>query len=346
MVISFTSSTSSILRELPDVSDKHHRAPTSKVFHAEEFLHSARERARSSLTSFLDDASETAVNIQELSYLLRTTRALITMNTGIWERCKANRSETFEGVLAFSRVSIPQVKTTADTKTITFQIETAVTSKDFGAPPPLPRELSELLAVPLLRPQEIETFRSGTLTGFPDYATYLDRATLLRDESLVPFLVKLKDHVENVHVFLGSIEAWLMDPLCQVQFLEDTFDAVSQNQVDLPQLPDLIAPCAENGGDRKCCTFRHPDSSLCLRCKKPYKAHHRGMSRHGTITHICDYHSRNVGSFPKPIDNAAIQIVVCRPCCHADGCIVPPVEGEGLSLDLDSDKSRLQKMVY
>lgn len=301
----------------------------------EDFLVSARERALTLLTETTQHHVNSAIH--EIPYLLRATRALIAMNSSIWDQCQEHRSATLDGILPFSRVSVPRVKTQVDptNTTTTFQIETTLTSMDFGSPPRVPSELSDLLSVPML-PRSMTDDRPSEL---PDYASFLDRVTLLRDEALLPFLVKLKDHLESVHVFLGNIEAWIMEPTGQVNFLEDVFDGVSN--VEIPKLADLLVPCGDNGGDSRCCTFRHPESSICLRCHKPYRAHYRGMSRHGAITHLCDYHGRQVGSFLKPVDKT-IEITYCHPC---DSSRDTSPMNQDLSTDSTSDMVRLEKLL-
>ncbi len=278
-----------------------------KVFHAEEFLVRARQRAQEKL---LESQNQIPVAIHDLPYLLRATRALIGLNNSIWDQCHDNQSEIIDGDLPFSRVSIVRIKTQVEGTKTTFHIQTTVTSKDFGALPLLPPELSALMSVPMLSSDDTSSSRQSA-ARFPDYAMYLDRATLLRDETLLPFLITLKDHLESLHVFLGAIESWLMEPLGQWQFLKDVFDGVAQ--VDfLPKLKDLTVPCGDAGGNLKCCTVHHAESSLCLRCLKPYSSHHWGMSRNGIMTHLCDYHGRNVGSFLRTIDHE-MRIVCCRP---------------------------------
>lgn len=309
MVISY-----SIVEEAVDPTCLSLNKKKRNGFNAKEFLVLAQERAKKSLLSTADD--EEPATIQDLPYLLQTTRALISTNTAIWDRCQENRSETHDGILPFSRVSIPQLRThVVDPTTTTFHIPATVTSVDFGAPPPVPRELSDLLVVPIIsQPFSNNREIAGvSFTGFPDYAAYLDRATLLRDEALVPFLVKLKEHLESVHVFLGSIEAWLLEPHCHAQFVQDVFFGGEESQVEIPKLQDLMIPCGDQGGDRKCCSVPHPEASLCLKCHKPFREHHRGMGPHGMITHLCDYWSRSVGSFLMTTDYD-IRLVQCRPC--------------------------------
>lgn len=314
-----------------DEEEDHFTILLRTPFDAEEFLVNARQRARKLLV-LQNDAS--SVVIHDLPYLLRATRALIAMNKSIWDRCQENRSETTaDGVLPFSRVSIVQIRTRVDNSQTTFQVHMAVTSKDFGVPPPVPQELAALLAVPL---PLSSTKNSGC--DLPDYAAYLDHATLLRDEVLVPFLVKLKDHLESIHVFLGTIESWILEPLGHSQFLHEVFDGVSQ--FEIPKLQDLLVPCGDNGGDLKCCSARHPHSSPCLRCRRPYRSHQWGLSRNGVMTHLCDYHSRSVGSFLKTVDRL-LQFVYCQPCAGTGDADDDVPLDEIFSLDSHDDKVQL-----
>ena len=47
---------------------------------------------------------------------------------------------------------------------------------------------------------------------------------MLHDDVLEPFLVKLKCHIQSIHVCLGKIESWLVEPKDSISFLEDTFE--------------------------------------------------------------------------------------------------------------------------
>lgn len=57
-----------------------------------------------------------------------------------------------------------------------------------------------------------------------DYELFFERSLgALHQDVLVPFLVKLKDHLETIQVCLGEVEDWLLDSQSNMEFLEATF---------------------------------------------------------------------------------------------------------------------------
>lgn len=283
---------------------------TTKDEETKSFLDEARERAKDSLDI---SCTKTNMDIMDLSYLLQSVRALIDLNLTIWERCCEQQSGTLEhaGRFSFSRVTFSKIKTRSNKAYTHFQFETKVESKDFGTPPGLPQALANLMGLPMNTSRSLHgDLPAPPRISFPDYSAYLDRLTLLRDDVMLTCLLNFKHHLEEIHVFLGEIDGWIMESTRQADFLEDIFDGISD--IPIPSLEEMIIPCSKNGGDSKCCKIPHPNDSRCLRCHKPFGDHPRGLTRAGAVSHICDYHTRNVGSF-LTTRSGKIEMLYCHP---------------------------------
>jgi hypothetical protein len=141
----------------------------------------------------------------DLNILLKSTKAIITTNQEILERCeeyedKSSTSKSAEGMkltrFGFIKVNVTTVLA-GNSSSLEFASTPELSVRDFGLPVPVPEELREIIA-----------FEMNGI--FPDYESLLGRAVLLHDDLLIPFLLNLKEHLENIQVYLGTIEAWLM----------------------------------------------------------------------------------------------------------------------------------------
>ena len=77
----------------------------------------------------------------------------------------------------------------------------------------------------------------------------------MHDDVLGPFLAKLKHHLETIHVCLGEIESWLLEPKGNIEFIEEIFGM------------KLGHPTALTG--------THQSTAICEGCKKTFGAHTR-----------------------------------------------------------------------
>eukprot|EP00956_Cyclotella_meneghiniana_P014426 scaffold21566_cov73-Cyclotella_meneghiniana.AAC.7 len=74
--------------------------------------------------------------------------------------------------------------------------------------------------------------------GHIDFKIYFRRSLVLHDDVLLPFLSKLKKHLEEVQVCLGAVDGWVMCTPNNIEFLEETFGI--KNIFDLSSMKN---PC-------------------------------------------------------------------------------------------------------
>ena len=93
----------------------------------------------------------------------------------------------------------------------------------FGVKPltELPANLRNVFVVQY-KAEPLNTFMLSL--GFIDYDAFFQSALMLHEDVLEPFLAKLKHHIESIHVCLGEIESWLLEPKSNIEFLEETFE--------------------------------------------------------------------------------------------------------------------------
>jgi hypothetical protein len=199
----------------------------------------------------------------DLDHLVRTTRAILAMNNEIWMRCKQARQTektstqaSTEGAAIFQRIAFRTIEVTSSDSqpgTLGFMTTAELKHKDFGLPLPIPQELTDIIAFKMKGPKSI----------FPDYDLFFERSLLLHEDVLIPFLLKLKNHLEWIQVFLGQIDAWLMEPVSYVEFIKEVFD----KELIIPTKEEGAMPCMKE------CTMKHPALSSCLICGEPFSSH-------------------------------------------------------------------------
>mmetsp|Transcript_3952 Transcript_3952/g.6079 ORF Transcript_3952/g.6079 Transcript_3952/m.6079 type:complete len:163 (-) Transcript_3952:97-585(-) len=86
----------------------------------------------------------------------------------------------------------------------------------------------------------------------PDYDHFLETSLLLCEDVLIPFLLKLKTHLEEIQVFLGIIESWLMESAGCINFIEEVF----KKTLGTKALSEDYAICCECGEGYKCHDYR------------------------------------------------------------------------------------------
>lgn len=218
----------------------------------------------------------------DLEHLVRTVRAILSTNTEIWESCKGSKCVEPQGqatsaspptTLPFQRVGYTNV--TVKTECASLYIETTAErmTKDFECPGPLPEKLTDIIAP-----------KMGDDGLFPNYDRYLDTCLLLHEDVLAPFLVGLKDHLEDVQVFLGSIHAWLAEPIENVSFVEKHFG----KKLNIPEAIYCDADCEEN----------HDDAAICVNCKDAYCNHDMSDCYSHYTCDSCRAGDEDRGSFP------------------------------------------------
>mmetsp|Transcript_13388 Transcript_13388/g.32242 ORF Transcript_13388/g.32242 Transcript_13388/m.32242 type:complete len:255 (+) Transcript_13388:1259-2023(+) len=150
---------------------------------------------------------------------LQVIRAMLSLNTEIWERCKLHM-EPFtvsEDWATFQRQQFKVVRAGSHfAGELSFSALYETEKKTFN------------IAPLCICPANIAIFQFEYLPypnnpRFIDYAALLERALLLHDDVLEPFLVELKKHIEGIQVVLGTIEEWLHERLTVSDFIESSF---------------------------------------------------------------------------------------------------------------------------
>lgn len=220
----------------------------------------------------------------ELERMIETTKALLTVNKEIWDRCRPHHIQTASqirlsnssgesrayhqgdnkrpakrtrrkgvtiGPMDFLRTGFDRVFVATrgyeqdqsgqsnEYNSISISALATRTVHSFDALPPIPQPLASIVAVS-------ESGISG-LNGF------FEAALLLDDDILLPFLVILKHHFQELHVLLGKIEAWLTEiQVCQ-NFLMNEFGAdpssliiKDEEEIDHPKNTKFCVRCAAN----------------------------------------------------------------------------------------------------
>jgi hypothetical protein len=129
--------------------------------------------------------------------------------------------------------------------------------KDFGKPPTIPQQISNIIT-PTLSPDGI----------FIDYKKYLEMALLLNEDTLLHFLLILKKHLEDIQIFLGEIDGWLLAESLCVEYIKNTF------QTDSRALELLESP-----GALGCDRFRCGKSHIGLTCVHCNEMHNPTLDR-------------------------------------------------------------------
>ena len=205
-------------------------------------------------------------NERDLPLLVASCRALIQINTEIWQRCQGNHvpieSRTAEG-LEFFRVGYLELKARTEQGnggSIAFETFSDIEKETFPILPRMPDDISNFFHVEVPRPTPV----------LIDYATSsLEKMLCLKDEIARLFLMILKDHLKSVQVALGKIESWIVEPMQALHFLNQTFGTAMS-------LPEVGNGCSDMAS---CCYDRHNDSDICLKCFRAKKDHCRSSSK-------------------------------------------------------------------
>jgi hypothetical protein len=259
---------------------------------AQDFMAKSRENTINALRG----ATGCICDYDNLDQLIVMVRALIETNREIWERCKQNLVEKNEKAmvesppsnLKFYRVGYTSVDVTTRSNNgygnvkdsiLSFTTKAVLETKAFSSIPLLPLKLRNTLSEVSKVPEEI----------LPDYDRYMEKAALLHEDVMEPFLVVLKGHLEDLQVFLGEIDTWVFEPLLCRNFIRDQFNH------------DL--PVAELVGCGNSCSLKH-DDMLCVRCfstqgchknvnsthsGSSYQYHGSSYQYHGSSYHVHDY---------------------------------------------------------
>lgn len=184
-------------------------------FAPEPSLKEYQKKARRKIARTITPQSEQidAVDSQDdLDYLFRTTKALAATNNSIVEKCEASRVKNGDVpvytrfIVKSATVQYPSINGCVD---CSFPKNTQ--SKRFEVPSHLSSTLLSSLLCPKMR---------ADIPYLVDYDDYLEKAMLVSTSILPRVLHQLKNHLEDMQVFLGEIDSWLAEPAIVDDFFE------------------------------------------------------------------------------------------------------------------------------
>ena len=225
-----------------------------------EFVTHVRDKAQK---RFMSRRKNVTYDIQQN---VREIRALLNINSEIFGRVMSVASNYSSGSKSatLTRYGFDVVKVRQSGGKTEFITEAAVSTKAFP--------IDALLNIPAnLTSVFVAQYQAAPFSNFVDYNAFFRSALMLHDDILEPFLVKLKDHVESIHVLLGEMESWLLESQRKIEFIESTFD----KKLDAPSAGDLHF---EEILDCNCPNGTHNDYQTCRRCDQYLHSHtHRNI---------------------------------------------------------------------
>jgi hypothetical protein len=212
--------------------------------------------------------------IYDIEQNVREIRALLSINAEIFGRVMDSASYYRRGQSAtLTRYGYDVVKVRQRGASTEFITEAACSEEKFSINSllQLPASLNNVLVV---------QYQAAPFSNFIDYNAFFRSALMLHDDILEPFLVKLKDHVESIHVLLGEMESWLLESQRRMEFIESTFDT----KLGTPS-PDDLDVCEVSDCD---CPFSHSYYDVCLRCDQKVSVHSRDAT---SGNYLCTHYS-------------------------------------------------------
>jgi len=244
--------------------------------------------------------SEEHINCN-IEHVFREIRALLQINSEIFTRCMLSVDAGYSGKSAtFNRVGYDVVRVrqnpTNDTLTefVTNQEQSQQTfSMELLSE--LPSHLSNIF---------VAQHQAPPFQVFIDYSAFFETAiTMLRDDVLEPFLVKLKRHLESIQVCLGEIESWLREPKENIQFLEKIFGTNLESSLCYADFTTT-----QSNHDLFSGTLAKSQPPLpkvnegffCLRCKDQFGSHIRTLTTSEHKPRISDNGKPRISNYGKP----------------------------------------------
>ena len=181
-----------------------------------EYVNHIREEAGKRFVT--TGRSRKNVNL-DIEQNIREIRALLKINDEIFERCMSaewTHVKYKKTLVTFTRYGFDVVKVRPSGTSTQFITEPESSKKEFdmNSLSDLPTGIDNLFVV---------KYQAEPFTMFIDFKAFFECAIMLNDEILEPFLAKLKCHIESIHVCLGEVESWLLEPKSNIDFINDTF---------------------------------------------------------------------------------------------------------------------------
>jgi len=204
----------------------------------------------------------------DLEYLIRTMHALINSNNEIWGRCKNNLHHNNDrcnqlsdkAVFIFYRVGFHVVEVLPELTDQNNEAENIVLKS-------LCSMQSKTFPIPCF-PDLLSTFVPPTIdkNGMLNYSEYFKRSFSLEESILLLFFANLKDHLEEIQVFLGEVESWLLGSSRGANFIHHTFSVAVQ-------VKELIHKTAM--------------SDICIRCGEKARSHEKRVTKSNRQVLMC-----------------------------------------------------------
>jgi hypothetical protein len=172
-------------------------------------------------------SSEGESHFSDRDIAIKTIQALIATNDEIFNRCKVHMKipNEYKGRKSLSKIAPTFVKNDYNVVKIwnmlgmtQIAVFKEVAERSFSV-----RFMIEL-------PERLEIFKVHTVhtkelgwSDIIDFNFILRSSLLLHDDILLPYLDKLRNHLEHIQLCLGEIDTWLMSPKNNATFLENAF---------------------------------------------------------------------------------------------------------------------------
>ena len=161
---------------------------------------------------------------------IKAIRAILKNNKEVWDRCEANQcGESVEHQRTFIRKGFVTVRATSDSNKVKFETKSELSEKTFDTSviENLPEKLQGIFQV------------HYDDNNFVNFDAFVDKALLLHENVLGPFLLGLHNHLVKVQECLFVIEAWLTEPTRDVKYLGTLF--MIQDELKVPEESGLVA---------------------------------------------------------------------------------------------------------
>ena len=281
-----------------------------------EYANYIREEAGKRFSKSIKKKKNVNLDIEQN---IREIRALLKINDEIFERCMSAEwtcgKQHDKTLVVFTRYAFDVVKVRPYNALTQFITEPQCSKKEFDM-----KSLSELptgIDGLFVAKYQVEPF-----TMFIDYKAFFECVLMLSDEILEPFLAKLKSHIESIHICLGEIESWLLEPKSNIDFIEETFGEA----LDIPTAADITPKqCA-------CPTGTHPGTEECMKCGKQLDMHRQ--PKHGS----CNLCPSSYGSYTSTRFHCKKYVVLKE-------CNEPGVFHKTFEIAKKSEQKKLKKFL-
>ena len=205
----------------------------------------------------------------DLNFIFSAALGLVRTNLEIKERIHAHRKEVLKNgpnpkqFVTYTRYIFREVKVATPQqgyggKQMTFTVMPEAQTRTFLPQPAFPKLLRSF--VPFDEDGGLAKEWCNSRLKEDQYTRFLTSAALLSTDVLIPILDVFKSHLEDLQVYFGEIEGWILEVSANKRYLETTFKT---------NLGALEVRCGSVGND-----------CVCQRCNEELSLHsHSGSCR-------------------------------------------------------------------